>query len=161
MKDPRDWKAEMNARQAADTATRNAEAVNHRPLCDANGAPIVTFSPNGVSTKDLEFYPHMIISQSADLKADVQVGLLYLSQAGLTTLRLDQISVYDYFGKRGFGSAAVQHLVALARSSGYQKIVGELLPDNPRQLPDLIRFYERIGFAGSHTKSGTEVSINL
>ena len=138
-------------------------ADDHLPLCDADEAPIVTFIPAGVSAKDLETaYPLRIFSQNADRSAEVQVGVLYLTlQPCLTILQLDGIRVSERLYKRGFGSAAMRHLIALARVSGYQKIVGELLPDDPNLQTDLIRFYKRTGFTVSHTGSRTEVSINL
>jgi ribosomal protein S18 acetylase RimI-like enzyme len=138
-------------------------ADDHLPLCDADGAPIVTFIPAGVSAKDLETaYPLRIISQNADRSAEVQVGLLYLTlQPCGTILQLDEVRVSEHLHKRGFGSAALRHLIALARVSKYQKIVGELSPDNPNLETNLIRFYKRLGFTVSHTGSRTKVSINV
>lgn len=143
-------------------ARRTEAADAHLPLYDANNAPIVTFSPAGVSAEVLETtYLHKIVSQSAS-NNEVEVGLLYLSTPHpYTILHLDKINVYKHFGNRGFGLAAMRHLVSLARVSGYQKIVGELSPEHPDRLKDLIRFYEATGFTVSGTGSSMEVSRTL
>lgn len=163
MKDVKHWKAKLEELNARDAAVREAEADAHLPLCDTDGAPIVTFIPAGMSSKDLETaYPHRIVSQNADRTAEVEVGCLYLNaQPALSILNLDKIIVYEHFRNRGFGSATVRHLIALSRVSGYQKIVGELSPENPNYRADLIRFYERTGFTVGHTGFRTEVFINL
>lgn len=59
---------------------------------------------------------------------------------------------------KGHGTAAVQHVLELARNAGMRYVT--VFPD-PRsdRLDDLIRFYKKLGFRPRHGSPGDELLV--
>lgn len=70
-----------------------------------------------------------------------------LARMGATRMQIEAVRVAESQRGTGIGSAMIQWAIAWARTHGANLV--QLTSDNQRG--DAHRFYERLGFAGSHT----------
>ncbi len=125
---------------------REKLAASHRPLRDEKGLIRVRFDLDSVTPTILkDVYLVRIYSPDEQQQSLIEVGGLYLNPKSAELLHLDKIWIQGLFDGRGYGSAAMRHLIELADAAGYHAIEGEI-SGHPDDWPKLQHFYRKAGF---------------
>jgi GNAT superfamily N-acetyltransferase len=142
----KDWMKKLQSLDAPRREEREKLAAAHRPFRDEKGLIRVRFEPDSVTPTTLERV-HLVRIYSPDDQQQnfVEVGGLYLTPKSAELLHLDKISIQGLFDGRGYGSAAMRHLIELADAAGYHAIEGEI-SGHPDDWPKLRHFYRKAGF---------------